>query len=237
MRQLVISAIGMAFLMTFAGCMDGPFYAAKRLNPFFRSRWRAEREYGPTFEDRVAELEQLNRQIADLPDDQQAEWAKRLEKMIREDASPEIRSRAVRVVSQIPTEAAERALNSASTDDVEKVRLVACKAWTKRGGTPARDMLLSLASADESNSVRQAAIDELRTFNDPEVLRAMASLLEDSSPAVQYQVAESLVSMTGQDFGGDMDRWKQYLNSATPGIQSDPMSDTRVLPASGLEAP
>jgi HEAT repeat protein len=139
-----------------------------------------------------------------------------LDKLVKEDASPEIRKQAVRCISRIAADGVDRTLNTASTDEVEKVRLAACEAWKARGGTAARDMLLSMAQADGSNSVRQAAVASLASFNDPEVLSTLSNLLDDKSPAIQYSVAESLASMTGQSFGGDFKGWKNYLDGSMP---------------------
>ncbi len=191
--------------------MDGPFYALKRANPYFQAQWNQDRQLGPTFEDRIAELELLRAKIPSMESGQQELWAQRLEKIVQEDKSPEMRARSVMAMALLPSEAAERALNSASADDVEKVRIMTCKAWKLRGGPAARDMLLSLAQADESPSVRQAAIDGLSVFDEAEVRSTLTTLLDDRSPAIQYQAAQSLKSMTGRDYGGDFDSWKRYM--------------------------
>ncbi len=150
--------------------MDGPFYAMKRANPYFQAEFRRDRELGPTFEDRLNELELLESQLAGMSPERQAEWADQLEQIILSDPSAEMRSRAVAAVAEIRSEAAVRALNSASTDAVEKVRLAACRSWKNRGDAAARDMLISLSSnADETTSVRQAAIDGLSAFDQAEV--------------------------------------------------------------------
>ena len=231
MRRLLPIGAWICALITFAGCMDGPFYGIKRVNPYYLSKWKKDREVGPTFEDRLAELERLHQQVAALPESEQEQWAERLVKIVREDSSAEMRARSVRTIALIPSPTAERALNIASADDVEKVRIMACKAWAERGGSAARDMLLSLASTDDSNSVRQAAIDGLAEFNDPEVVRALGSLLDDSSPAVQHQTIRSLAAITGSDFNGDVGRWKEYVASAAP---SQAVAESaNVLPASG----
>ncbi len=208
LTRIGFGLVGMSLL---SGCMDGPFYAMKRVNPFFRSKWQKDREYGPTFEDRVAELRLLESQLPNMPPEKQDKWAQQLESLVRDDTSPEIRSKAVAAIAVVPSVAAERALNTASADDVEKVRLAACKAWQARGGQAARDMLLSLANSDNSNSVRQAAIDALGSFEDPEVMRALGNLLDDNSPAIQLQVAQSLENITGEKYAGDFDAWKEYL--------------------------
>lgn len=212
LRELCRCGCLIALALTAAGCADGPFYALKRVNPFFQREFAKDRALGPTFDDRLQELELLNAQLPQMDAQRQAEWALQLERLVLSDPSPEMRARAARTVAQLPSEAAVRALNAASADESEKVRLAACSAWKLRGDTAARDMLLSLANrSGETTSVRQAAVESLSRFDDAEVRRQMAILLDDSSPALQYQVALSLKEMTGTDYGGDFESWKQYL--------------------------
>lgn len=197
--------------------MDGPFYAIKRANPYFQAEYRKDRALGPIFEDRLSELDLLKSQLPTMDASKQSQWASQLEQIILADPSSELRSRAVVAVASIETEAALRALNAASSDEVEKVRLAACKSWQIRGDRAARDMLISMASKpDETTSVRQAAIEALSTFNDEDVKQTLAVLLDDRSPAIQYQVAQSLKEMTGADYGGDFESWKQYMAGLNP---------------------
>ncbi|MCA9134429.1 MAG: HEAT repeat domain-containing protein [Planctomycetales bacterium] len=193
------------------GCTDGPFYAMKRANPYFQAEWKKDRALGPTFQDRLQELDLLKGQLASMSAAEQEQWAQRLAAIIQQDPSGEMRSRAVNAIALLPSESATTALNVASGDDVEKVRLAACRAWKLCSDTAARDMLLSLAQADESTSVRQAAIESLSAFDDPEVKSALTHLLDDRSPAVQFQVAQSLKTLTGRDYGGDFEAWQKFM--------------------------
>lgn len=207
------AALGtLAFGLSMAsGCTDGPFYQMKKMNPYFQSQWKKDRELGPTFTDRLAELDLLQSQLARMPQAEQQQWTEQLSKIIQSDPSSEMRSRAVATVAQLPSASAVTALNYASGDDVEKVRLAACRAWKLRGGEAARDMLMSLAETDESTSVRQAAIDGLSAFDLNDVKSTLTQLLSDRSPAVQFQVAQSLKTLTGRDYGGDFEAWKRFM--------------------------
>lgn len=238
MYQLLRAMICLGFMGLFSGCMDGPFYHLKRLNPYYISRWNADRKYGPTFDDRMNELQDVEKRLPAMDLVTQNEWSERFEELIRDDPSPELRCVATRCVATIDSPAAERALNTASADEIEKVRFAACKAWEKRGDAKARDMLLSLAQADESNTIRQAAVVSLASFNDPEVLRTLGNLMEDPSPAIQYNVAQSLATLTGENYGGDVEGWKKYLAANVPPAVSPtlPKSDSAsnpVMTASG----
>ena len=195
------------------GCVDGPLYHLKRANPYFQSQWKKDRELGPTFEDRLKELSLLREQLPDMPSEEQQRWAAQLASIVQKDASSEMRCRAVDTLAEVQSPEVVSALNYASSDDVEKVRLAACAAWKRRADTPARDMLLSLAQSDESTSVRQAAIAALSVFpEDPEVRSALNGFLDDRSPAVQFQTAQTLKATTGRDYGGDFAAWKKFMS-------------------------
>ena len=209
-RTSLILVIG---LMTLGGCADGLWYQMKKANPYYRAEWKRDEQYGTTFLQRMSELKLLHDRLPSMEPNEQLAWAARLEQIIAKDPSPEFRTQAVAAIAMIPGEAAIRALNVASADSTEKVRLAACSAWQQLGGPEARDMLMTLANkSSESTSIRQAAIEGLAQFNEAEVRETLALLLDDRSPAIQYQVTRSLVELTGKDFGGDMQAWSDYLN-------------------------
>ena len=191
--------------------MDGPFYAMKQMNPYFRNEWKKDRELGPTYAQRIEELELLESQLTSYAPDDQLRWSMQLEQIIQNDPSPEMRTRAVQALATIENDTVTRALNRASGDDIEKVRMAAARSWSQQQGKPARDMLLSLATNDASNSVRATAIRSLAKFDDPEVRQSLTNLIEDRSPAIQYEVAQSLAQLTGRNYGGDFESWKKFL--------------------------
>lgn len=230
MLRIVRFSLPLLAILFIAGCMDGPFYAIKRINPYYHAQWSKDRKLGKTYEQRLKELNQFESQWSSLGPTEQTEWSERLAEIVENDASPELRIRAIRGLSQIDSAKAITALNVASRDDVEKVRLAACQAWQTKGGDSARDMLLSLASKDESTNVRQAAVDGLAQFQDPQVMQSLGKLLEDKSPAVVYMAAQSLEKMTGEDFGGDVKGWQDYLAARQPASQTNPLGPDAGLP-------
>lgn len=208
----VIALLGCLFVLT--GCVDGPLYALKRVNPYYTAQWKKDREHGPTFEDRYDELIFVKSRLPMMEPAEQAEWSTRLASIVQNDVSAEMRSQAIGAIAGLKTPEATTALNAASSDDVEKVRLAACEAWKLHGGQAATDMLSSIATrTDETTSVRQAAIASLATLPDANAQATLARLIDDESPAIQYQVAQSLGEITGQEYGGDIGAWKQYLAS------------------------
>lgn len=195
-----------------SGCMDGPFYAMKQMNPYYRKEWQKDQELGPTYTQRIDELELLEWRLTSYAPDDQMRWALQLEQLIQSDPSPEFRARAVQAIATIQNDTVTRALNRASADDVEKVRMAAANSWGRQKTAPARDMLLSMASTDASNSVRVIAIRSLGNFEDLEVRQSLTALMDDRSPAIQYEAAQSLAKLTGRNYGGDFASWKKFLN-------------------------
>ena len=191
--------------------MDGPFYAMKQMNPYYRNEWKKDRELGPTYAQRIEELELLESQLADYAPDDQLRWAMQLEGIVANDPSPEMRTRAVQALATIQNDTVTQALTRASADDIEKVRMAAAHSWGLQKSPAAKDMLLTLASNDASNSVRAAAIRSLGTFDEPDVRQSLATLIDDRSPAIQYEVAQSLAKLTGRNYGGDFASWKKFL--------------------------
>ncbi|MCA9193586.1 MAG: HEAT repeat domain-containing protein [Planctomycetales bacterium] len=183
----------------------------KRINPYFVSQWQKDRDLGPTYEDRIAELELLSSQIASMPAARQEEWAQNLQYLVSNDPSASLRAQAARVAGKISSDTATRVLNRASSDESMLVRMAACEAWKLRPDQAAQDMLLSMALTDEDSSVRQAAIESLSAFDNPGVLSTLEKLLDDSSPAIQFQTVQTLRQMTGRDYAGDFDSWKKFL--------------------------
>lgn len=230
MKNLILASCCLS-VVGLTGCMDGPFYELKKVNPFFIAEWRADKKHGPTFQDKYAELVKLEGRIARLNSAEQASWIPKLEEIVRSNASPEMRRQAVLCIAQIPSESVETAIKLATTDDVEKVRLAACEAWKSRTSEEGKNLLLTLARTDESNSVRQAAVSSLSSFNDPTVIRELGTLLDDTSPAIQYEVAQSLTAITGQELGGDISGWKDYIGQTLP---ADTTSSTTATLASGV---
>lgn len=198
-------------LLLLSGCADGPMFQLKKMTPWHRREVQRDRALGPTYTQRLDELALLDSRLASYSPDEQQRWATQLETIVTKDTSPEMRARAARVLAKIDSEATVRALNKASTDEIEKVRLAVCDAWAVRKNDQARDMLLSLAATDGSDDVRQAAIRSLAQFDTPEVRSQLGDALDNKNPAIQQQAVVSLRKITHKDFGGDFDAWKRYL--------------------------
>ncbi len=211
-HQRYVASIVMLAGLSSAGCTDGPMFHMKKLAPWHQRQWRQDRELGPTFSMRMKELELLRSQLPGMPPEDQERWSTILERIATNDTSPEMRAQAARTLALVKNDASLRALDAASTDKVEKVRLAVCDAWGIRKDDRARDMLLSLVKTDESDDVRQAALAALGNFNDTDVREALVESLDHKNPAIQQQAVASLSKITGRNYGGDFESWKRYVN-------------------------
>ncbi len=211
------------------GCMDGPLHALKRANPVFHKQRAADRALGPTYSDRMAELKLLDDRIAGMTPQAQSQWVAVLSKLIEKEPSAEMRAHAALVISRVNLPEAQQSLNLASTDEIEKVRIAACKAWRKQPEDAARTMLLNLARSDDSVHVRQAAIESLASFDSPDTRAAMVELLDDRSPAIQLRTALALQEITGRNYGGDFEAWKKFIGGED--VPEPPSSTARLIDA------
>ena len=210
-RRSQLLGIAISGLVLLPGCMDGPFYAINASMPWTQKAWKADEELGPTFTTRLAEFDRLQSQLPSMGPEEQQQWSDILANMMDEETSPELRRRAVDCLAMIPGEIADEGLTKASEDDVEKVRISACKAWQSRKTEVAKKMLVQIALSDQSASVRIAALEGLGETAGAVAKEAFEVALEDDDPAIQFQAAKSLKKITGEDFGGDIEGWQQYL--------------------------
>ena len=67
----------------------------------------------------------------------------------------------------------------------------------------------------ESIDARLAAAAALGNIKTPEAVRALAAALDDRDPALQFVGVNSMKSITGRDFGGSVQAWKQFAAGET----------------------
>jgi len=217
----------MALLGSISGCIDGPLYSLKRANPYYQNQWKKDSEIGPTFSERVTEMRSLQDQLASMSPDEQARYTKIASEVYQYESSPEMRREAVLALSKSPTPEAEATLIKACGDRVDKVRISACKSLKNRSSVEASKMLATMAQTEDVMSVRLAAIEALGTYKDNDSKAILRQSLDEKSPALQYQATVALREMTGRDFDGNVESWRQFLDAG-----GGPESDDQVRQAS-----
>jgi HEAT repeat protein len=194
------------------GCVDGPLFALKRANPYFRAQWKEDAEKGIVFSQRQEEIRKVRDQIPSMADEEQRRWVAQLANVYDYETSPELKRDAVMALGATLHPDAEAPLIRACSDKNDKVRLAACKALAGRQTESASGMLATVAQMDKNMSVRSAAIRSLGTYQNAEAKSLLRKTLDEKSPLLQYEATVALKTMTGQDFGGDVPSWRQFMD-------------------------
>ncbi|NQU20826.1 MAG: HEAT repeat domain-containing protein [Candidatus Nealsonbacteria bacterium] len=170
----------------------------------------------PTPERRVNSLRQLARQAAAPGAERQVTITSGLIGAMRDEDDPIVLAEKVRILGEYPSIVADAELEVALQHDDKEVRQAACEAWGRRGNAQAASMLRSMLDGDRSMDVRLTAARALGTIRDPQAVAALATALEDSDPAMQYQAVLSLEKSTGENLDGNVQRWRDYVRRESP---------------------
>ena len=201
--------------------MDGPFFHMAGWNPYIRKQWEQDEKTYPTYYARVEKLERIRKRARKLQPADQDRIAQDMIQIVQNDSNPLIRREAVRVLGQFTSPLAVQGLQDALNDGDHKVRLAAIDAWKQRGDSQSVEVLAGLVGSDTDQDVRIASTRALADFKDWRAARALAIALDDHDPALQHRAIESLKSVTGEDYGGDLVAWRQYVQQGDNGPAKD----------------
>ena len=97
-------------------------------------------------------------------------------------------------------------------DESDLVRLEAAKALANVPADAAPGPLLEVArSPREVLDVRLAAVDALGRYDNPQLRQALIAMLEADDFSLAWQARQSLVNITGEDHGFNLDAWRQSV--------------------------
>jgi len=129
--------------------------------------------------------------------------------LLRSDASPVVRSAAVRALGKAREPSYLPDVAAALEDESADVRLDAAVALNTLVGEAAIGPLVRGAQGDGSDDVRAACAWALRHYPRPEVLLALRGSLGDPAYVVRYEARRAMESLAGRDFGPEPDDWAQ----------------------------
>lgn len=169
-----------------------------------------ERKYGPTAEQRIEELAAESKRAKAGGHADQVEFTRTLADEILSEHDARVRSVILQTAADFDTPAAKAICAGALEDPDERVRMAACSAWRKRGGSEAVEQLSTRYRTDREIDVRLRALRELGELGDKEAVPVLAKALEDPDPAVQYRAVAALKKVSGRDLGDDVNKWREW---------------------------
>lgn len=205
-----------------SGCADGPFGGIAAWNPYYRSQWEKDERAGPTFHTQLAELRAIRENPTGLSPEEQRRIIPTLAEIVQRSTNTVLRAEATLTLAEFPAPETIPSLQLAMSDADADVRIAACKAWGRRGGPQALDVLARAVSSDSDLDVRLAATTELAEFQEQQALEALAVALNDKDPALQHRAVQSLKSVSGQDYGDNVPAWRDFVEGRSPALPEPP---------------
>jgi HEAT repeat protein len=147
---------------------------------------------------------------------EQREITDQLARQIQIEPDPLVRKAVVHAIAEFRTPMAQQVLEAGLSDQDEMVRVACCQELGDRAvaglSDPGNQSIAALANAlrtDQDMNVRIAATEALGKIKTPEAIQAVAAALEDRDPALQFVGVQSMKSITGKDYGPDVQTWRQ----------------------------
>jgi len=140
---------------------------------------------------------------------EQREITDQLARQIQVEPDPLVRQAIVRTIAEFRTPMAQQVLEAGLGDDNKAVRIECCRELGKRAEAPSVAALATALRADKEQDVKVAAAHALGKIKSPEALQALTAALDDRDPAMQYVGVQSMKSLTGKDYGPDVQAWRQ----------------------------
>ncbi|NLY01597.1 MAG: HEAT repeat domain-containing protein [Rhodopirellula sp.] len=169
----------------------------------------------PPFE-RIQRLRDLADKSDRMPGEQKQQLSSQLAAEYQQEGDPLIRLEMLRTLAHFRTESAAKVLRTAVDDADTDIRIVACGLWGDWGGPDAVAVLKETFSRDSDVDVRLAAARALGATGDSAAISLLGTALDDPDPAMQVRAVQSLRQVTGKSFGGDVERWRQYVKGEAP---------------------
>jgi HEAT repeat protein len=141
--------------------------------------------------------------------EEQRQYTDQLAQQIQIEPDPLVREAIIRATAQFRTPLSFQIVEAGLRDENPLVRVASCQSLGARGEAKAVAGLSEVVRKDENKDVRLAAVEALGSMKDPAAVAAIAVALNDRDPALQFVGVQSMKSVTGKDYGGDVETWRQ----------------------------
>lgn len=159
---------------------------------------------------------------------EQREITDQLARQIQVEPDPLVRQSVIRAIAEFHTPMAQQVLEAGLGDENKAVRIECCRELGKRAEAPSVASLANALRGDKDEDVKMAAAQALGKIKSPESLQALTAALDDRDPAMQYVGVQSMKSVTGKDYGPDVQAWRQVATGGTPPAPAAPSIAERI---------
>jgi HEAT repeat protein len=166
-----------------------------------------------TPEDHLEELRELAKSAPKKSPEEQSRIADTLAAEIQEEQDPLMRRQILRTLAEYPTPVSMNILIAGLADADVEVRRVACQSLGRVGGPQAVQELTRVSTSDTDIDVRISAVRALGATSEKAALVPLVDALADRDPAIQFRAQESLRTLSGHDYGADVQAWREYANT------------------------
>jgi HEAT repeat protein len=147
---------------------------------------------------------------------EQRQITDQLARQIQVEPDPLVRQAIVTSIAEYRTPMAQQVLEAGLADQDAAVRVACCRSLGKRAEAASVASLANALQSDKDVDVRLAAVEALGKIKSPEAIKALAVALDDRDPAMQYAGVQSLKAITGQDYGPNVQAWRQVAAGEAP---------------------
>jgi hypothetical protein len=211
--SVIALVLGAAML---SGCAAPKSGLLAQWNPFHKDDVYDERQYGPTIDERLAEIRHTGERAESMRPEERDQLAQQFGARLQHETSPSMKMELIRGLGKLQTPMADAALRMALSDPDPGIRRTAVEAWGTRRSEMAIEVLSQTLSSDTDLDVRMAAARALGNYSDRTAVESLGIALDDPNPALQYRAIESLRTATGKDYGGDVAAWRQVVKGIEP---------------------
>jgi hypothetical protein len=177
---------------------------------------------------RVDAVKQFAERSTHVDSPEQRKLTDQLARQIQIEPDPIVRLAVVQTVAEFKTPMAQQVLEAGLDDDDDAVRIACCQTLGNRGEATSIPKLTAVVRSDSTSDVRLAATAALGKMKSPEAMQGLAVALEDRDPAMQYIAVQSMKSVTGKDYGPNVEAWRQVAAGGTPPPERVPSIAERV---------
>jgi HEAT repeat protein len=203
-RAVVRCVAACLLLVASVGCAAWSPFAGQR------KAAREREKYGPTADQRIKQFADDAKAVTAGSVEARAAFTERLAAAMVEEHDPRVRCGMLEVAATFDDAAALAICRGGLQDPDERVRLVACSVWGRRGGPEAVELLGVRYRSDTELDVRLRALRALGECRDQAAVPVLAKALEDADPAVQYRAVAALKQVSGKNLGNDVNRWREW---------------------------